>query len=340
MSTDTYRAVQVSKPGKLELVNRAVKAPPAGKVRIRVEACGVCHTDSFTVEGGFPGLTFPRVPGHEVVGKIDALGEGVSGWKVGQRVGVGLLGGQCGRCESCRRGDFVTCPNQPMSGASQDGGYAEMMIADERGLAAIPDELASADAAPLLCAGVTTFNALRNSPARPGDLVAVQGIGGLGHLGVQYARRMGFRVAAIARGAEKAPLARELGAHHYIDSRSEDPVAALQALGGARVILATASDSKSMSPLFGGLAPRGRMIVVGASSDPIEVNSLQMLFGSRSMDGAWVGSAIDSEDTLAFSILQDIRPKIETMPLEAAAEAYGKMLRNEARFRMVLVTGQ
>jgi D-arabinose 1-dehydrogenase-like Zn-dependent alcohol dehydrogenase len=340
LNAETYRAVQVSKPGKFELVERAVTAAPAGNVRIRVEACGVCHTDSITVEGGFPGLTYPRVPGHEVVGTIDALGEGVSGWKVGQRVGVGLLGGQCGRCESCRRGDFVTCPNQILSGVGHDGGYAEVMIADEQGLAAIPDEMASADAAPLLCAGVTTFNALRNSPARPGDLVAVQGIGGLGHLGVQFARRMGFRVAAIARGAEKAPIARDLGAHHYIDSRAEDPVSALQALGGARVILATASDSKSMSPLMGGLAPRGRMIVVGAGSDPIEVIPTQLVFGSRSVDGALTGSAIDNEDTLAFSMLQDVRPKIETMPLEAAAEAYGKMLRNEARFRMVLVTGQ
>jgi D-arabinose 1-dehydrogenase-like Zn-dependent alcohol dehydrogenase len=227
-----------------------------------------------------------------------------------------------------------------MTGVSEDGGYAEVMIADERGLSAVPAELASADAAPLLCAGVTTFNALRNSPARPGDLVAVQGIGGLGHLGVQYARRMGFRVAAIARGADKAPLAREMGAHHYIDSRSEDPVAALLALGGAKLILATASDSKSMSPLIGALAPRGRMTVVGVGSDPIEAIPLQLVFGSRSLDGALTGSAIDNEDTLAFSVLQDVRPKIETMPLEAAAEAYRKMLRNEARFRMVLLTGR
>jgi D-arabinose 1-dehydrogenase-like Zn-dependent alcohol dehydrogenase len=340
LSAETYRAIQVSEPRKFELVERPVTPPPPGKVRVRVEACGICHTDALTVEGGTPGLAYPRVPGHEVVGKIDALGEAVSGWKVGQRVGVGLLAGQCGRCESCRRGDFVTCPNQSLSGVSQDGGYAEVMIADERGLAAIPDELASADAAPLLCAGVTTFNALRNSPARPGDLVAVQGIGGLGHLGVQYARRMGFRVAAIARGAEKGPLARELGAHHYIDSRSEDPVAALQALGGARVILATASEGKSMSALIGGLAPRGRMIVVGVGSDPIEALPAQLVFGSRSIEGALTGSAIDNEDTLAFSVLQDVRPKIETMPLEAAAEAYGKMLRNEARFRMVLLTAQ
>ena len=340
MSAETYRAVQITAPHKFELVEKDVPAPPAGKVRIRVEACGVCHTDTHTVAGGFPGLAYPRVPGHEVVGKIDALGEGVSGWELGQRVGVGLLGGQCGRCESCRRGDFVTCPNHILTGISHDGGYAEVLIADERGLSSIPDELASADAAPLLCAGVTTFNALRNSTARAGDLVAVQGIGGLGHLGVQFARRMGFRVAAIARGPEKAPLAAELGAHHYIDTRSEDPVAALQALGGARVILATASDSKSMSPLIGGLAPRGRMIVVGAGSDPIEAMPFQLVFGSRSVDGALTGSAIDNEDTLAFGALQKVRPKIETMPLEAAAEAFGKMLRNEARFRMVLLTAK
>jgi alcohol dehydrogenase, propanol-preferring len=339
MTTEHYRAVQASAPGKLELVTRPLTAPPPGKVRIRVQACGVCRTDAFTIEGGSPGLTYPRVPGHEVVGKIDALGEGVSGWKLGQRVGVGFLGGQCGRCESCRRGDFVTCPNQTLSGISSDGGYAEVMIADERGLSAIPDALASADAAPLLCAGVTTYNALRHSPARPGDLVAIQGIGGLGHLGVQFARRMGFRVAAIARGAEKAQLARELGAHFYIDSRTEDPVAVLQASGGARVILATAASSQSMAPLIAGLAPRGRMIVVGAGSDPLEIIPSQLLFGSRSIEGALTGSAIDNEDTLAFSVLEGVRPTIETLPLESAAEAYAKMLRNEARFRIVLLTG-
>jgi D-arabinose 1-dehydrogenase-like Zn-dependent alcohol dehydrogenase len=335
----TYRAVQVSKPGRLEVVEREVAAPPPGKVRIRVEACGVCHSDALTVEGLFPGVRYPRVPGHEVVGTIDALGEGVSGWKVGQRVGVGFLGGHCGRCSPCRRGDFVNCQNQPISGVADDGGYAEVMIADERALAAVPAELAPADAAPLLCAGVTTYNALRNSPARPGDLVAVQGIGGLGHLAVQFANRMGFRVAAVARGEEKQPLARQLGAHHYIDSQAGDPAAALQALGGASVILATVTSGKAMAALIGGLRARGRMIVVGASPDPIEVAPAQLLFGTRAVEGALTGSPLDSEDTLAFSVLEGIRPRIETAPLEAAAEAYGKMMRNEARFRMVLVTG-
>src|SRR2546426_4527596 len=260
----TYRAVQVTSPGKFELVNRPLLDPPAGKVRIRVEACGICHSDSVTVEELVPVITYPRVPGHEVVGKIDAIGEGVTGWRIGQRVGVGYLGGHCGVCIYCRRGDFVNCANQPWSGAHFDGGYAESMIAIPSGLVSIPDGLDAVDAAPLLCAGLTTFNALRRSSAEPGDLVAVLGIGGLGHLGVQFAVHMGFRVAAIARGAEKEPLAKQLGAHHYIDSKAGDPAAALQALGGAKVILATASDSKSMSELVGGLLPRGKMIVAGA----------------------------------------------------------------------------
>jgi D-arabinose 1-dehydrogenase-like Zn-dependent alcohol dehydrogenase len=336
----TYRAVQVSKPGRLEVVERELAAPPPGKVRIRVEACGVCHSDALTVEGLSPEVRYPRVPGHEAIGKIDALGEGVSAWKVGQRVGVGFLGGHCGHCTPCRRGDFVNCQNQPISGVADDGGYAEVMIADERALAAVPAELAPRDAAPLLCAGVTTYNALRNSPARPGDLVAVQGIGGLGHLAVQFAHCMGFRVAAVARGEEKQPLARELGAHHYIDSQSQDPAAALQALGGASVILATVANGKAMSPLIGGLRARGRMIVVGYGAEPIEVPPAQLLFGTRTIEGSLTGSPSDSEDTLAFSVLQGIRPRIETVPLEAAAEAYGKMMRNEARFRMVLVMGQ
>src|SRR6516225_3828305 len=275
MKKTTYRAVQVSKPGRLEVVERELTAPPPGKVRIRVEACGVCHSDTLTVDGLSPDVRYPRVPGHEVVGKIDALGESVSAWKLGQRVGVGFLGGYCGRCTPCRRGDFVNCQNQPVSGVADDGGYAEVMIADERALAAVPAELAPADAAPLLCAGVTTYNALRNAPARPGDLVAVQGIGGLGHLAVQFANRMGFRVAAIGLGADKELLARQLGAHHYINSRREDPAAALQALGGASVILATAPSGKAMSPLIGGLRARGRMIVVGYGPDPIEVAPAQ-----------------------------------------------------------------
>jgi D-arabinose 1-dehydrogenase-like Zn-dependent alcohol dehydrogenase len=336
----TYRAVQVSKPGRLELVERELTAPGPGKVRIRVEACGVCHSDALTVEGLAPEVRYPRVPGHEVVGKIDALGEGVSDWKLGQRVGVGFLGGYCGRCTLCRRGDFVNCQNQPVSGVADDGGYAEVMTADEHALAAVPDELAPADAAPLLCAGLTTYNALRNSPARPGDLVAVQGVGGLGHLGVQFANRMGFRVAAIARGEKVKSLARQLGAHHYIDSQSEDPAAALQALGGASVILATAPSGKAMSALIGGLRARGRMIVVGASPDPIEVATAQLIFGTRAIEGSLTGSPLDSEETLSFSALLGIRPRNETVPLEAAAEAYGKMMRSEARFRMVLVTGQ
>jgi D-arabinose 1-dehydrogenase-like Zn-dependent alcohol dehydrogenase len=338
--TKTYRAVQVSEPRRLEVVERELTAPAPGKVRIRVEACGVCHSDALTVEGLSPDVRYPRVPGHEVVGKIDALGEGVSAWKLGQRVGVGFLAGHCGRCTPCRGGDFVNCQNQPVSGVADDGGYAEVMIADERALAAVPAELAPADAAPLLCAGLTTYNALKNSPARPGDLVAVQGVGGLGHLAVQFANRMGFRVAAVARGEKMQPLARQLGAHHYIDSQAGDPAAALQALGGASVILATAPSGKAMSALLGGLRARGRMIVVGVAPDPIQVATEQLVFGTRAIEGSLTGSPLDSEDTLAFSVLEGIRPKIETVPLEAAAEAYRKMMRSEARFRMVLVTGQ
>ena len=336
----SYRAVQVASPRKMDLVKRPLIEPAAGRVRLRVEACGVCHTDSYTVEGLMPRIAFPRVPGHEVVGRIDALGEGVSGWKIGQRVGVGFLGGHCGVCTPCRRGDLVNCANQPFSGIHYDGGYAESMIAMPSGLASIPDDLSSADAAPLLCAGLTTYNALRHSSAEPGDLVAVQGIGGLGHLGVQFAARMGFRVAAIARGAEKEPLAKQLGAHHYIDSQASDPAAALQALGGAKVILATASDSKSMSDLIGGLAPRGRMIVAGAGSSPIEVSPMHLLFGSRGIEGTLTGSAIDNEDTLAFSVLQKIKPMVETVPLQKAAEGYQRMLSNKARFRMVILMDQ
>ena len=334
----TYRAVQATKPGKLEVVERETIEPALGQVRIRVEACGVCHTDALTVEGGMPGLIYPRVPGHEAIGKIEAVGPGVQGWKTGQRVGVGYMGGHCSYCESCRRGDFVNCQNQPISGVHSDGGYAEMMIAQASGLAAIPDDLLPAEAAPLLCAGLTTFNGLRNSKARPGDLVAIQGVGGLGHLGIQFARQMGFQVAAIARGPEKESLARKLGAHHYIDSNAQDPVAALQALGGARLILATAANNKSMSPLLGGLAPGGELVVAGAGgNDPIEVNPMLLLFGMRYIAGTMTGSSIDAEDTLSFSSQQGIRPMIETVSLASAAEAYRRMMRNEARFRIVLV---
>ncbi|MEJ0091686.1 MAG: alcohol dehydrogenase [Limisphaerales bacterium] len=331
-----YKAVEVAEVGKLNLVERIVPEPGAGQVRIRVEACGICHSDAATVYGRLPGITFPRVPGHEVVGRIDALGAGVSDWKIGQRVGVGFLGGHCGHCQSCRRGDFVNCSNQPISGGHFDGGYAEVMLAFPNGLVSVPDGLTSVEAAPLLCAGLTTYNALRKSSALPGDLVAVQGIGGLGHLGVQYAAKMGFRVVAIARGAEKAALAKKLGAHHYIDTNIDNAAAALQKLGGAKIIIATASDSKSMSGLIGGLRPRGKLIVLGAGTDPIPVSPLELLFGSRSIEGALTGSSIDNEDTLAFSLLQNIRAVIETFPLEKAPEAFAKMMKNEARYRIVL----
>jgi alcohol dehydrogenase, propanol-preferring len=340
MARDTYRVVQATERGKLEVAERPLTEPRPGQVRIRVEACGVCHSDAVTVEGWLPNSVFPRVPGHEAVGKIDALGEGVTDWKIGQRVGVGYLGGHCGHCKQCRRGDFVNCTAQPISGVTSDGGYAEVLYADQNGLAAVPDEISPVDAAPLLCAGVTTFNALRNSPARPGDLVAIQGIGGLGHLGVQYARRMGFRVAAIARGEDKRALAEQLGAHHYIDSNAVDPTQALRELGGAKVILATAVSSKAMSPLVGGLSPRGRMVVVGIDAAPLAISGVDLVLGSRSIEGALTGSSIDNEDTLSFSVLQGVRPMIEAVPLEAAPQAYAKMMRNEARFRLVLVTGQ
>jgi len=338
MST-TYRAVEVARPGLLQLTQRPLKEPTAGQVRIRVEACGVCHSDSATVDGVLPGITFPRVPGHEVVGKIDAIGPGVSGWKIGQRVGVGFLGGHCGQCQSCRRGNFVNCTNQPISGAHFDGGYAEMMMAFPNGLVAIPDGLSSVNAAPLLCAGLTTFNALRRSSAKPGELVAILGIGGLGHLGIQFAAHMGFKVVAVARGAEKEQLAKKLGSHHYIDSNAGNPAAALKALGGATVILATSSDSKSMSAIMGGLATRGRMIVLGVGAEAIQVSPLQLLFSSVGIEGALTGSPIDNEDTLGFSLLQGIKPMIETLPLEKAEEGYRKMMSIKARFRIVLTMG-
>jgi propanol-preferring alcohol dehydrogenase len=333
----TYQAVQVTKPGKLEIVEKAITEPAFGQVRIRVEACGICHTDALTVEGAFPGINYPRVPGHEVIGTIEAIGAGVDNWKEGQRVGVGLMAGHCGHCQSCRRGDFVNCANQVMSGISSDGGYAEKMIAKAAGLAAIPDNLPSTEGAPLLCAGLTTFNALRNSRARPGDLVAIQGVGGLGHLGIQYARHMGFQVVAIARGKDKEDLAKKLGADHYIDSNAQDPVAELQTLGGATVIIATAADNKSMSPLLAGLVPRGQLIVAGAGgNEPIEVNPVPLLFGMRCVAGTMTGAPIDAEDTLSFSSQQRILPMIETFGLEHAPEAYQRMMSGNARFRVVL----
>jgi alcohol dehydrogenase, propanol-preferring len=336
----TYKAVEVAAPGSLRIVERPIPQPGEGQVLIQVEACGICHTDSVTVEGQFPGLSFPRVPGHEVAGRIEAIGSRVSQWRVGQRVGVGFFGGNDGHCELCRRGDFINCQNLTISGISADGGWAEMMIADANAVVSLPESLKAVDAAPLLCAGVTTYNALRNAALRSGELVAVQGIGGLGHLGIQFARRMGFRTVAIARGIEKGKLARELGAISYIDAQTEDPAAALQRMGGAKVILATAASASSMGPLIAGLAPRGRLIVVGASPEPIQVDPVQLIFGARSLEGSLTGTAIDIEDTLAFSVLQNVRPMIETVSLERAAEAYARMMRGDARFRIVLTTGQ
>src|SRR6202140_2399854 len=322
----TYKAVEVSEPGVLRVVERPISEPGPGQVRIRVEACGICHTDAATISGAYPGLTLPRVPGHEVVGRIEALGSGVSRWKIGQRVGVGLIAGEDGVCEPCRRGDMVQCQNPVVSGVTVDGGYAEMMIAEARGISSIPDELSSADAAPLLCAGITTYNALRNAGLRGGDLVAVQGIGGLGHLGVQYARQMGFRTVAIGRGRDKEKLAKDLGAHVYFDTAAEDAAAVLQRMGGARAILATGTSGAAIGPLVSGLATRGKLIVVGAPADPIQLNALSLLFGGRSVYGSLTGTPIDSEDTLAFSVLANIRPMIETAPLEQAADDYARMM--------------
>jgi propanol-preferring alcohol dehydrogenase len=335
---DTYTAVEVSAPGELRAVQRPIPEPGAGQVRIRVEACGICHTDAATITGIYPGLSLPRVPGHEVVGRIEALGAGVSRWKIGQRVGIGFFGGEDGLCEPCRRGDIVNCQNPATPGVTMDGGYAEIMIAEARGISSIPDELSSIEAAPLLCAGITTYNALRNAGLRGGDLVAVQGIGGLGHLGVQFARHMGFHTVAIGRGTDKEKLAKDLGAHVYIDTAVEDAAAVLQRMGGARAILATAPSGDAMGPLVSGLSARGKLIVVGVPPDPMQLNAFPLVFGGRSIYGSLAGTAIDTEDALAFSVLENIRPMIETVPLEQAADAYARMMQGKARFRMVLVT--
>jgi D-arabinose 1-dehydrogenase-like Zn-dependent alcohol dehydrogenase len=332
----TMRAVQAAKAGSLELVERDAPEPAAGEVRVRIEACGVCHSDSLTVEGQYPGLTFPRVPGHEIAGVIDALGDGVVGWNAGQRVGVGWFGGHCGHCDPCRRGWFIDCRNLRIPGISYDGGYAEAMVAPADALAALPDELGAADAAPLLCAGVTTFHALRTSGAMAGDVVAILGIGGLGHLGVQFANKLGFRTVAIARGADKEALSRKLGAHHFIDSAAGDVAAALNELGGARAVLATVTNAKAMASVIDGLAVRGRLIVVGVDFEPMQISPVQLILASRSVVGHASGAAIDSQDTLAFSALSGVRPMIETMPLARAPEAYARMMRGDARFRMVL----
>ena len=330
-----YRAVQAVSTGRLELTEKRSQAPGPGKVRVRVEACGVCHSDAGTVEGQFP-VDWPRVPGHEVVGRIDALGSGVQGWAVGQRVGVGFLGGSCGYCEFCRKGDLVNCRNQEFTGVHHDGGYAEVMIAKASGLVLIPESLSSVGAAPLLCAGLTTFSALRNAPARAGELVAVVGIGGLGHLAVQYARRMGFEVVAIARGADQGELAKKLGAHHYVDNAATDPAEALQALGGAKVILITASGGKTVAETFKGLHPGGTSIVLGVGPEPIEVVSSDLIFGSCKLEGALTGDPATGDATLRFSALSGVSAMIETAPLEKAADAYAKMMAGKARFRIVL----
>jgi alcohol dehydrogenase, propanol-preferring len=335
---ETYKAVEVSEPGVLRVVERPVSEPGADQVRIRVEACGICHTDAATVTGAYPGLQLPRVPGHEVVGRIEALGSGVSRWKIGQRVGVGFFGGEDGVCEPCRRGDIVNCQNPVVPGVTVDGGYAEAMIAEARGISSIPDDLGSAEAAPLLCAGITTYNALRNAGLRGGDLVAVQGVGGLGHLGIQFARHMGFHTVAIGRGAGKEKLAKDLGAHVYIDTAVDDAAAVLQRMGGARAILATAPSGDAMGPLVSGLAVRGKLIVVGVPQDLMQLNAFPLVFGGRSVYGSLAGTAIETEDTLAFSVRENIRPMIETVPLEQAADAYARMMQGKARFRMVLVT--
>jgi D-arabinose 1-dehydrogenase-like Zn-dependent alcohol dehydrogenase len=337
---DSYKAVEATKPGSLRVLERPIPRPSRGQVLIRVQACGVCHTDSLTVEGAHPAVEFPRVPGHEVAGLIEAVGPEVSRWQVGQRVGVGFFGGQDGTCDSCRRGDFINCEHLIFSGLTTDGGYAEVMIAEARALVSIPEELTSVDAAPLLDAGVTTYNALRNARLRAGDLVAVQGIGGVGHLGVQYARHMGFRTVAIARGADKERVAIELGAHSYIDSTAVDPAVALQRLGGAAAILATAASSSSMGPLLAGLRPRGQLIVVGVTAEPIEVKGADLVFGVRSMTGALTGTPADIADMLAFSVMEEVRPVIEEMPLDQAPEAYARMMSGHARLRVVLTTGQ
>jgi D-arabinose 1-dehydrogenase-like Zn-dependent alcohol dehydrogenase len=336
-AVETMKVAQVGKAGaEFEIVEREIPTPAAGQVRIRVRACGVCHSDVLTKEGLWPGLQFPRVPGHEVAGVIDALGAGVSAWKTGQRVGVGWHGGHDGTCRECRRGDFRNCRNGKVTGIDYDGGYQEFMVAPESALVPIPDSLGDIEAAPLLDAGVTTYNALRYSGALPGDLVAVQGLGGLGHLGIQFASKFGYQVAAIGRGSDKADFAHKLGANVYVDVAVENPVEALQKLGGARVILATAPDSKAMSELFNGLGPNGRLMVVGASPEPIQVTPGQLINGSRSIHGWASGTPADSEDTLKFVELTGVRPMIETYPLEKAAEGYARMLSGKARFRVVL----
>jgi D-arabinose 1-dehydrogenase-like Zn-dependent alcohol dehydrogenase len=335
------RSVQVTLPGgPFEIVEREIPQPDVGEVRIKVQACGICHTDAVTKEGFRPGIQYPRVPGHEIAGVIDALGPQVIPWKAGQRVGVGWHGGHCGYCNSCRYGDFLTCQVAPKTpGISYDGGYADYVIAPAGALALIPDELSAVEAGPLLCAGITTFNALRNSGARAGDVVAILGLGGLGHLGVQFAAKMGFHTVAIARGADKGPLASKLGAQLYLDSQTQDVAAELQKLGGAKVILATVTSGKAMTAVLGGLGINGKLIVLGAPADPLEVPAGLLLSGRRTIAGWPSGSSIDSQETMAFCVLAGVRSMNEVFPLERAAEAYDRMISGAARFRVVLTTG-
>ncbi len=334
------RSVQVSKPrAPFEIVERDIPEPGVRQVRIKVQACGICHSDSLTKEGLFPGIEYPRVPGHEIAGVIDAVGRDVIEWKAGQRAAVGWHGGHCGHCESCRRGDFITCSYAQIPGISYDGGYADYMIAPTEALAIIPDELSATEAAPLMCAGITTYNALRNSGARVGDIVAILGIGGLGHLGVQFAAKMGFRTIAIARGKDEEELVKKLGARLYIDNRSQNAVEELNKLGGAKVILATVPSGKAMSEILGGLAVNGKLVIIGASDQPIEVPPFLFIQGRRSLVGWPSGTSIDSQDTLSFSVLSGVRSMNEVFPLERAAEAYELMMSGKARFRCVLTTG-
>src|SRR6201997_5147686 len=333
----TMKVAQVSKPKEpLQIVEREIPKPGPGQVRIKVQACGVCHSDVFTKDGLWPGIQYPRVPGHEVAGVIDEVGDGVSAWKKGQRAGVGWHGGQDNTCRECRRGDFRNCRNVKVCGISYDGGYQQYMVAPVEALVAIPDGLNDTEAAPLLCAGITTYNALRHSGAFPGDLVAVVGIGGLGHLGIQFANKFGYKVAAIGRGPENASLAKKLGANVYIDSQATNAAEALQKMGGAQVVLATAPSSNAMSELINGLGPNGKLMVVGAGADPIEVTPIQLIFGTRTIQGWSAGTPVDSEDTLKFAELTGVRPMIETYPLEKAAEAYARMMSGNAQFRVVL----
>src|SRR5882762_2546536 len=336
-SMPKMRAAQVAKAGgPIEITEREVPQPPAGWVRIKVQACGICHSDSLVKEGYWPGLQYPRVPGHEVVGVVDAVGSSVTQWKSGQRVGVGWHGGHCGYCDACRNGDFFGCKvNLQITGISFDGGYADYLVAPAVAVAAIPDDLSPVEAAPLMCAGITTYNALRNSQAKPGDVVAVLGLGGLGHLGVQYAAKMGFKTVGIARGQDKEPLARKLGAHYYIDSQAQDPAAELQKLGGAKVILATVTNGDAMSAVQGGLGLNGTLVVIGAAQS-MQVSPLVLIGGRRAVKGWYSGTAIDSQDTLKFSVLTGVRSMNEVYPLERVAEAYERMMSGKARFRVVL----